>query len=66
MEYVHRGCVFEYYVLPETGTGLYVADGYLKSDLNIRRRTATLPTEREAVLAFMEWAKLIADAKKAP
>lgn len=62
-EYKHGGHTFEYYILRVTGTNLWVADGYLKSDPNVKRRTETFNTEREAELAFMDMVKEIARSK---
>jgi hypothetical protein len=66
MEYRQPGgYIFEYEVLPETRTGLWAADGYLKSDPNIRIRTDRFKNKDDAVKAFMEWAKRIPDRQKA-
>ena len=62
--YKHRGHTFEFWLLPEAGTKLLAADGYLKSDPSVAIRTKTFKTEREAVLAFMDKAKEIANRGK--
>jgi hypothetical protein len=62
--YKHRGHTFEFWLLPETGTKLWAADGYLNSDPSVAIRTKTFNTEREAVLAFMDKAKEIANRRK--
>jgi hypothetical protein len=63
-EYRRRGHIFEYQLLRETGTNLWAADGYLKSDPSVTLRTKTFKTQTEAELAFMDLAKEIAGRRK--
>ena len=64
MQYKRRGLAFEYQLLREAGTDLWIADGYLTSDRSVATRTKRFKTEREAALAFMDWAKEIAGRRK--